>query len=100
MKDQSLSAIRESLRAMLPDLSSRYGVSSLSIFGSRVRGEERAESDLDLLVEFAQSGLTLWDFIGLEQEIGDRLGLKVDLVDRKALRPELQPFVLPEALPV
>lgn len=40
------------LRQHLPELEDRYGVSSLGIFGSYVRGEERDESDLDVLVEF------------------------------------------------
>ena len=39
------------LREMLPELRERYGVSYLGIFGSYVRGEERLDSDLDVLVE-------------------------------------------------
>ena len=78
---------------MMPGLGERYGVSALNVFGSWARGEAGSESDLDLLVDFERPGLWLWDVIGLEQEIGDRLGLKVDLVDRRALRPELPPYV-------
>lgn len=91
--DAELDEIRAALREMLPDLKARFGVSALNVFGSRARGDARPESDLDLLVEFEEAGYSLWDFIGLEQEIGDRLGLRIDLVDRRVLRPELRPFV-------
>lgn len=89
--------IRVRLREMLPELRSRYGVGSLWVFGSYVRGQQGAESDLDVLVEFERCGLSLFGFVGLEQEIGDRLGLKVDLVERSALRPEIGGNVLSEA---
>ena len=85
---------------MLPDLGERYRVRSLSLFGSRVRGDANERSDLDLLVEFSERGYSLWDFIGLEQEIEDRLGMRIDLVDREALRPELVFSIIPEAVPV
>ena len=85
---------------MLPDLQTRYGVEGLWIFGSRARGEGREDSDLDLMVQVPAGRLSLWDYIGLEQEIEDRLGLEVDLVERRTLRSEVGPFILPEAVSV
>ena len=57
-------------------------------------------SDVDVLIEFSRRGFSLLDFIGIEQEMEGKLGIKVDLVERAALRKELEPFVLPEAIAV
>src|SRR5437868_309507 len=88
------------LRRILPDLKTKFGVGKLWVFGSTARGEQTKTSDIDILVEFVHRDLSLLDFISLEQEIGEHLGLKIDLVDRAALREELKPFVLPEAIAV
>lgn len=85
---------------MLPELDAKYGVGHLWVFGSHARGESKESSDLDLLVEFNRRGCSLLEFVGLEQEIGDRLGLRVDLVDRQALRPEIAPHALRDAVAV
>ncbi len=95
-----LKEIQARLRAMLPDLRQSYGVGQLWVFGSRARNSARNDSDLDLLVEFERREISLFRFVGLEQEIGDRLGLKVDLVERSALRPELAPSILSDAVSV
>lgn len=85
---------------MLPDLAVRYGVSMLWVFGSWAQGKQRDSSDVDILVDFDGRDFSLLDFIGLEQEIEAKLGIKVDLVDRQALRQEIRPFVLPKAVAV
>ena len=100
MVPRTLDSIRAELRAMLPDLRTRYGVESLWVFGSRAREEPRAESDLDLMVQLPKGRLSLWEFIGLEQDIEERLGMDVDLVERRALHPAIRPGVLSEAVPV
>jgi predicted nucleotidyltransferase len=95
--ERNLHDIQEILRSLLPGLRTKYGVDKLWVFGSTARGEQTKESDVDILVEFLHRDFSLLDFISLEQEIEGRLGVKVDLVDRAALREELKPFVLPEA---
>ena len=100
MATRTLESIQVDLRAILPDLRARYGVEDLWVFGSRARGDEGESSDLDLMVRVPPGRLSLWDYIGLEQEIEDRLGLDVDLVERRALRPEIASYILPEAVPV
>jgi predicted nucleotidyltransferase len=92
---------REQLRAMLPELAERFGVAELGLFGSRVRGDHRPDSDLDVLVTFlTEARPTLIDVIGLEKLLGDRLGLKVDLSLKRSLKPYLRPYILREAQPV
>ncbi len=88
------------LRAQLPELRMRYGVRSLGVFGSYVRGEQGEESDLDLLVEFDERPLTLLQFIALENELSDRLGVKVDLVEKSALKPAIGQRILQEIVPL
>jgi predicted nucleotidyltransferase len=90
MVDLPLEAIR--------DLCRRYRVKELSLFGSAARGEARADSDLDFLVEFepdAQIGLIA--FIGLQQDLADAIGRKVDLVPRGGLKPVIRDAVLADA---
>lgn len=98
--ERSLDQILAELRALMPSLRSRYGIERLWVFGSRADGNARAGSDLDLLAEFSKRDFSLLGFIGIEQTLSDRLGLKVDLVDIEALRPELQPHVRPQAVAV
>ena len=100
----NLEKITRTLRASLPALRDRYGVRSLGLFGSYVRGEQKKGSDLDILVEFDERPLTLLQFIILEQELSALLGvkvdLKVDLVERHALKPAIGRHILQEVVPV
>jgi uncharacterized protein len=88
-----------SLRTYLPELQERYSARTLAIFGSYARGDTRRASDLDLLVEFHQAP-SLLRFIELEQHLSDRLGLKVDLVMKDALKPAIARRILEELVPV
>jgi uncharacterized protein len=75
---------------------SKWGVSRLRVFGSAARNEAGPESDLDLLVEFS-GRVTLFDLVGMEQELEDELGLDVDLVTPASLSPYIRERVLSEA---
>jgi hypothetical protein len=84
---------------MLPELRERYPVDALGVFGSYARGEQGPQSDLDLLVEFA-GPIGFFAFIELEEEIGRRLGLRVEMVTRPALKPYVRESVLGDLVPV
>lgn len=94
------SAVLKRLRGALPRLQERYGIRTLALFGSYVRGEQNRRSDLDILVEFEDRPLTLLQFIALEQELADLLGVKVDLVEKSALKPRIGKRILKENVPV
>jgi len=95
-----IARMKRILRSHLPELRARYNVQSLGLFGSYVRGNQRKRSDLDVLVEFGEGSLSLLDFVGLENHLGDLLGVKVDLVDKSGLKPGIGKHVLQELLPV
>ncbi len=84
------------LRALLPRLQREFGVQSLEIFGSVARGEDTALSDLDLLVTF-QEVPTLFQLVELEHFLSDQLGIRVDLVLKEDLKPDLRERILREA---
>ena len=85
----STDEIRARLASLLPGLRERYSVCTLSIFGSYARGEQTAESDLDLLVEFEKTP-GLLAFVNMQHRLEDRLGVSVDLATRPMIGPRLQ----------
>jgi len=87
------------LRSRLPRLASQYHVKSLGVFGSYVRAEQRANSDLDVLVEFDETP-SLFEFVRLELELSELLGVKVDLVMKTTLKPAIGRRILAEVVPV
>jgi uncharacterized protein len=90
-----LDEILAKLSALQPELRRRYPLRALGVFGSFARGEQRADSDLDVLVE-AGEGMTLPDFAGLQIDLSEALGLRVDVADKAALRPAVAARILAE----
>jgi hypothetical protein len=81
------------------ELARRFGVRSLALFGSVVRGEARPDSDVDLLVELEKTpGLS--DYMALKFWLEERLGSRVDLVMKGALEDWARPIVEAEAVRV
>jgi predicted nucleotidyltransferase len=80
-------------------LAERYSVEKLEVFGSYVRDEQKADSDLDVLVTFTEAP-SLLTFIAIENYLSDLLGLKVDLVMKDSLKPKIGQKILREAIPV
>ena len=73
------------------------GARHIRIFGSTVRGEQTAASDIDLLVEM-EPGRSLIDLMSLEEELEELLGTPVDVVTEAALSPKIRDRVLAEAV--
>jgi uncharacterized protein len=85
------------LKEQMPALAERYAVRSLGIFGSYVRNEQSRRSDMDILVEFERAP-DLFKFMELEEHLAKQLGVKVDLVPRRALRGEIGARILSEVV--
>ncbi len=73
------------------------GVRSLALFGSVARGEDRPESDIDLLVEFNRP-TSLFELFAIRRRLEAILGHRVDLVPRDGLKPRMRDAVLREAI--
>ncbi|MBM3131282.1 MAG: nucleotidyltransferase family protein [Chloroflexi bacterium] len=87
------------LKKQMPELSKRYRVKSLGVFGSYVRNEQSRRSDLDILVDFTQTP-NLFEFMDLEEHLARALNVKVDLVPRHALRGEIGKRILSEVVAI
>lgn len=85
------------LRRLRPELSRRYPIREIGVFGSYVRGQQTETSDLDVLVELG-SAIGLLEFVGLQQDISDALGIEVDLVMKDALKPQIGKRILSEVV--
>ncbi len=96
----TIETLRDRLNQHRDELSARYAVGTLAVFGSVARGEADQNSDVDLLIEFRQP-VGLFHLIGTEQYLQRLLGVeKVDLVLRRSVIEELRPIILQEAVDV
>lgn len=89
--------IRELIKQHKPELEKRLEVKEIGIFGSYARNKPRKTSDVDILVEFAET-VGLFEFIELEEYLQKLIGTKVDLVSHKALKPRIGKHILNEVV--
>ena len=91
----SLNHIIRIINESREQLQSEFGVARIGIFGSVVHGTQDADSDIDILVEFDRpTGFV--GFMRLEKRLAELLGMPVDLVTRKALKPHIGRRILQE----
>jgi predicted nucleotidyltransferase len=88
--------IIETLRRHMAEIRA-HGVARLALFGSCVRGEERRDSDVDILVDF-EAPVSIFEFLEVKDYLETLLGQPVDLVMRRALKPQLRDRILAEAV--
>ncbi|HRT32222.1 MAG TPA: nucleotidyltransferase family protein [Anaerolineae bacterium] len=94
-----LENLLRSQREAILHTAARYGAFNVRVFGSVARGEARADSDIDLLVEL-EPGRSLLDLGGLLMDLQALLRCKVDVVTENSLRPRVRERVLQEAVPL
>lgn len=92
-----ITRISDQIKNDMPYLREKYGVSEIGIFGSRLRGDAAIDSDLDVLVEFSRT-VDYFEFLELEEHLSILLGVNVDLVEKKALRPNIGKSILSEVV--
>jgi predicted nucleotidyltransferase len=80
------------------EIRERFGVERIGIFGSFVRGEEKQESDVDILVEFREGEKTFDNYMDLKFYLEDLFGRKVDLVMKDAIKRRLREPILSEVI--
>jgi predicted nucleotidyltransferase len=95
-------AVEDLLRAKREEnlrVCAKYGAYNVQVFGSVARGESDEQSDIDFLVEL-EPGRTLFDLGGLQYDLEQLLGCRVDVVTERGLKPRIRERVLREALPL
>ena len=92
-----IAEIQSTIAEVKDEIRRRYRAEIKGISGSYAWGDFHADSDLDLLVDFDE-GANLFDLVGLQQFLEEKLGGKVDLVSRRSLCEELRPSVLDEMI--
>ncbi|MCI5120667.1 MAG: DNA polymerase beta [Candidatus Electrothrix sp. AUS4] len=95
--EKSLEAVKHCLAKQKSLLKEKYKISRLGIFGSYIRGEQRSGSDVDVLIDYDKAP-SLIELIEIENMLSDLLGLKVDLVTRTGLKPQLRRHILEEVV--
>jgi predicted nucleotidyltransferase len=81
----------------LIDICKKNGIAYLAIFGSYARGNYSMKSDLDLLVRFSKKAddeISLLDLVGIEQELSEKLNVKVDLLTEEAISPYIKKYIM------
>jgi predicted nucleotidyltransferase len=94
---REIEEIKNELRENMPILRDKYKVKTIGLFGSYIRGEQSRGSDVDILVEFYET-IDLFTFIELEEFLGEKVGVKVDLVMKDTLKPRIKDNILREAV--
>jgi uncharacterized protein len=93
-RDQILDCLRQNETALRA-----RGVAHAALFGSRARGDARADSDADIMVEIApDADMSLFDYVGLKEYIASLLDGRVDVVRRDTLKPYVRPAATADAV--
>ncbi len=95
--NKTIEEIKTILETHREELNQTYYLGEIGIFGSYIRGEQKETSDVDILVEF-KNPIGLLRFVKLKNYLSDILGVNVDLVMKKALRPRLGQRILSEVI--
>lgn len=94
---KTVEEIKEILQKHKTELREIFKIEEIGLFGSYVRGEQKQKSDIDILVEFDEP-VSLLGVVKVENYLSELLGINVDLVPKKDVRPELRDIILKEAV--
>ena len=92
-----LDKIKHVLRQNKPSLKKQFKVKLLGIFGSYVKGNQKKNSDVDILVEFSQTP-GLFDYMKVENFLSQLLKKRVDLVMKGSLKPIIGKNIMREVI--
>jgi len=80
------------IKKQIVDVLKKHGIKKAGIFGSFARGEEKKNSDVDVLIQ-PTKGMGL-EFVGIKLELEDKLGEKIDLISYRSINPHLKKYIL------
>jgi predicted nucleotidyltransferase len=98
-RDMTFEELLKAKREEILRVCAKYGACNVRVFGSVARGEADEQSDIDLIVDF-EPGRSLLDHAGLWLELQELLGVKVDVVSSRGIKPRIRERVLQEAIPL
>lgn len=90
--------IKKNIEMHRKELKSKFKVKEIGIFGSYVRGDQDETSDVDMLVDYSDEHISLFDVLDLKYYLEELLELKVDIVTREALKPAIGKHILNEVV--
>ena len=91
---KTLDEILETLRQTLPELKNKYNITKMGVFGSYARGEQTADSDIDVLINFDNEDFSYFDLMDIEQGLTKMFNTKVDLLMEEAIKPRIKPYIM------
>ena len=94
---KKVNELKKILQDQKPSLKADYGVVEIGLFGSYTRGNQTKSSDIDILVDF-EKPIDLFTFVHLKNYLTELLGVNVDLVTKKALKPKIGDRILSETV--
>jgi predicted nucleotidyltransferase len=86
---------KEKIGQIIKEILVKNGADFVALFGSFARGEEKTTSDIDILVNFKKP-ISLFDHAGIEIDLENKTGKKVDLVTERSLSKYIRPFIMKE----
>ncbi len=94
---KTLEEIEKILAGHKEELCRKYSIEEIGIFGSYARGDQEEKSDVDILVDFYELP-DLFKFIEIERVLEEILGVEVDLIEKKSIKPRIKERILNEAI--
>ena len=94
---KKLNELKKILQDHKSSLKDEFGVIEIGLFGSYTKGNQKKDSDVDILVEF-EKAIDLFTYVHLKNHLSDLLGVNVDLVAKKALKPKIGKRILSETV--
>ena len=91
-----LKTIKSKIRTILK----KNKVVKAGIFGSYARGDQKKDSDIDILVEINDPNMSLLGFVGLKLDLEEAIGKKVDLVEYSTIKPLIKDRILKEEVKI